>query len=172
MADSNGKDEPPDGTPDPLEQLRNIIGVPIDDDFADIPTPTRWPDIASTDAAVEWEQLRAWVEDLSRRFPHLDHHVTPAAGGGTTATSKRSPPCAPMSAPATQTPLLPAHRWTGSGRFAISPRFSKPGRRTSGAAKRTKPRPPPHIDRQPRLAGLRPADITARQEHEIRKSVQ
>jgi hypothetical protein len=47
MADSNGKGEPPDGARNPLEHLRDIIGVPIDDDFADIPTPTRWPDIPS-----------------------------------------------------------------------------------------------------------------------------
>jgi hypothetical protein len=76
MPDSNGHGEPPH-TRNPLEHLRDIIGVPIDDDFADIPTPTHWPRLASADAADEWNQLRAWVESLCRRFSHLDHHVIP-----------------------------------------------------------------------------------------------
>ena len=76
MGDSNGHHPPPSGR-DPLEHLRDVIGVPLDDDFADIPTPTRWPIVASSDAADQWDQLRSWVEELCERFPALDHHVIP-----------------------------------------------------------------------------------------------
>jgi hypothetical protein len=77
MADSNGQAEPPPSARNPLEQLRDLIGVPIDDDFGDIPTPTRRPELPSADAADEWDLLRVWVEGLCRRFSHLDHHVIP-----------------------------------------------------------------------------------------------
>ena len=61
----------------PLDQIRHMIGVPLDDDFPDIPTPTYWPALPATDAADEWDHLRAWVENLCGRFAHLDHHVIP-----------------------------------------------------------------------------------------------
>jgi hypothetical protein len=54
-----------------------MIGVPLDDDFPDIPTPTYWPALPATDTTDEWEQLRAWVENLCGRFAHLDHHAIP-----------------------------------------------------------------------------------------------
>lgn len=54
-----------------------MIGVPLDDDFPDIPTPTYWLALPATDAADEWGELRAWVENLCGRFAHLDHHVIP-----------------------------------------------------------------------------------------------
>jgi hypothetical protein len=54
-----------------------MIGVPLDDDFPDIPTPTYWPALPASDAADEWGDLRAWVENLCSRFAHLDHHVIP-----------------------------------------------------------------------------------------------
>jgi hypothetical protein len=73
--DTNGG--PPGGRRDPLDQIRHMIGVPVEDDFADIPTPTFWPNLPAADATAEWEQLRAWVEDLCGRFAHLDHHVVP-----------------------------------------------------------------------------------------------
>ncbi len=82
----------------PLDQLARIIGDRIDaaalncdsldngnlddsaydgTDFADIPAPTHWPSLPSTDAASEWDELRTWVEALQGRFVHLDHHVIP-----------------------------------------------------------------------------------------------
>lgn len=39
--------------------------------------PTAWPSIPAEKAASEWQQLRAWVEQLQQRFPHLDGHVIP-----------------------------------------------------------------------------------------------
>ena len=36
-----------------------------------------WPDLSPSDAEREWDPLRAWVELLVSRFPHLDHHVIP-----------------------------------------------------------------------------------------------
>lgn len=76
-----GRNEANGGTPgarhNPLDQIRHMIGVPLDDDFPDIPTPTYWPALPATDTADEWEQLRAWVENLCWRFAHLDHHVIP-----------------------------------------------------------------------------------------------
>ncbi len=86
-------DQQPEGR-NPLDQLAQIIGdrfgsSPFDTahldgsdefdsaEFADVPAPTRWPSLPSADAAAEWEELRAWVEDLQGRFGHLDHHVIP-----------------------------------------------------------------------------------------------
>lgn len=43
----------------------------------DIPSATHWPSIPAGSAAKEWEDLRAWVEQLQHRFAHLDHHVIP-----------------------------------------------------------------------------------------------
>jgi len=78
MTDRNGHQ--PDEQPDDrnrLEQLRDIIGVPLENDFGDIPTPTYWPTIPSADTVDEWNELRSWVDNLCRRFSHLDHHVIP-----------------------------------------------------------------------------------------------
>lgn len=69
-------DEP--GARDPLDELRQIIGDPYDGgDFADVPAPTQWPALPAADAAVQWDELRNWVEALQARFAHLDHHVIP-----------------------------------------------------------------------------------------------
>lgn len=46
-------------------------------DFDDVAAPTHWPSLPSADTAVEWDELRAWVDALQRRFAHLDHHVIP-----------------------------------------------------------------------------------------------
>lgn len=86
-------EQQPDGQ-NPLDQLAQIIGdrfgpSPFDNthqdgsdefdsaEFGDVPAPTHWPSLPSADAAAEWEELRAWVEDLQGRFGHLDHHVIP-----------------------------------------------------------------------------------------------
>ena len=75
-----------DGTGDanhPLDPLAHLLGDDLDTgvfdsgDFADVPAPTHWPSLPSADAPAEWNQLRAWVEQLQRRFAHLDHHVIP-----------------------------------------------------------------------------------------------
>ena len=41
------------------------------------PAATYWPAIPADKTASEWRELRAWVEQLQKRFPHLDHHVIP-----------------------------------------------------------------------------------------------
>lgn len=78
MNEGNGHE--PNEEPDErsrLEQLRDFIGVPLDNDFGDIPTPTYWPTVPSADAVEQWNELRAWVDNLCRRFSHLDHHIIP-----------------------------------------------------------------------------------------------
>ena len=173
MADSNGKGEPPDGIPDPLEHLRDIIGVPIDDDFADIPTPTRWPDIASTGAAVEWEQLRAWVEDLCRRFSHLDHHVIPRCWWrhnshveALAALRDHERSSYSDTAPATA-----ALDWFRALRDITALLNAWTADLGCGKAHQTPATPLASIDHDDWQSFVR-ADITARHEHEIRKSVQ
>ena len=64
-------------TPNPLDELRQLLDDPYDDEFADIPAPTHWPSVPATDAAAQWEELASWVEALRGRFAHLDHHVIP-----------------------------------------------------------------------------------------------
>jgi hypothetical protein len=49
-------------------------GIP---DLDDIPSATHWPSIPTQKAEVEWQELRTWVEQLQRRFAHLDHHTIP-----------------------------------------------------------------------------------------------
>jgi hypothetical protein len=39
--------------------------------------PLYWPDLTALEAGREWGDLRAWVEELVVRFPHLDHHAIP-----------------------------------------------------------------------------------------------
>jgi hypothetical protein len=66
------------GYPRPEEVLGELAFGPYGDpDLAEIPGATYWPEIAALDAAANWEELRAWVEELQRRFSHLDHHVVP-----------------------------------------------------------------------------------------------
>jgi hypothetical protein len=77
MADNNGHNHRGAEARDPLDDLREIIGAPLDDEFPDIPTPTHWPRVPAADAAAEWEELRDWVERLCQRFAHLDHHIIP-----------------------------------------------------------------------------------------------
>ena len=39
--------------------------------------PLFWPAIPAADIVASWAALRAWVEALVVRYPHLDHHVIP-----------------------------------------------------------------------------------------------
>ena len=41
------------------------------------PGPTNWRAIPPDDAPEAWGELRAWVEELVRRYPSFDHHVIP-----------------------------------------------------------------------------------------------
>lgn len=41
--------------------------------------PIHWPTVSPLDAEREWPALRAWVDDLRKRYPEdLDHHVIPS----------------------------------------------------------------------------------------------
>ena len=42
------------------------------------PRPTCWQALEPEEMPDAWAELRAWVEELVRRYPHLDHHVVPA----------------------------------------------------------------------------------------------
>ena len=46
-------------------------------DLDEITGPIHWPDLSADEAAREWAPLRTWVERLTARFFHLDHHVIP-----------------------------------------------------------------------------------------------
>jgi hypothetical protein len=43
----------------------------------EISGPLYWSDLTALEARREWNDLRAWVEELMMRFPHLDHHIIP-----------------------------------------------------------------------------------------------
>ena len=60
-----------------LQDEIDVVGVPLSDDYPDFPIPTHWPQLASADIEGQWNDLRAWVEELCTRFAHLDHHVIP-----------------------------------------------------------------------------------------------
>ena len=73
---SGGRDDPPVGSEPILEAMGlHTAGLPGLDD---IPAATHWPTILSGKTASEWEELRGWVERLTQRFAHLDHHVIPS----------------------------------------------------------------------------------------------
>ena len=67
------------GAPADPEQIRASMGLrPVGlPSFNDIPLATHWPSIPADNAEKAWGDLRNWVEDLQRRFPHLDHHAIP-----------------------------------------------------------------------------------------------
>lgn len=62
----------------PADTLRQLFGVGEDDLIDEIPGATNWPAIDPADTPAAWENLRGWVDDLRRRFDHLDHHIIPA----------------------------------------------------------------------------------------------
>jgi hypothetical protein len=57
-----------------IEALFGTDGPP---DFDDLAGPLYWWQIPASETAQAWEELRAWVEQLLKRFPHLDHHAVP-----------------------------------------------------------------------------------------------
>jgi hypothetical protein len=57
-----------------LAKLYEVAGPP---ELEEIAGPMYWPDLSPDEADEEWDALRAWVEELVMRFPHLDHHVVP-----------------------------------------------------------------------------------------------
>jgi len=56
----------------PFDELMAAAGPPFE-----LPTPTCWWEIPLADLPAEWDELRAWVESLVRRYPHLDVHFIP-----------------------------------------------------------------------------------------------
>jgi hypothetical protein len=46
-------------------------------DLGEVSGPMYWPDLSPSEAEREWGLLRAWVDHLVLRFPHMDHHVIP-----------------------------------------------------------------------------------------------
>ncbi|WP_298347579.1 hypothetical protein [Ferrimicrobium sp.] len=61
-------------THDAYRQLLEELG---DEEDPALSAPTFWPAIRVGDRRSEWNSLRAWVEELVHRYPHLDHHVIP-----------------------------------------------------------------------------------------------
>lgn len=63
-----------DERPSALAQLLEDDGLL---DLDEMTGPIHWPDLSANEAAQEWPALRNWVDDLTARFSHLDHHVIP-----------------------------------------------------------------------------------------------
>ena len=59
----------------PLVEL--MFGAYDEHDLDEIPGATHWPEVLAVETAAQWDELRAWVEQLQERFSHLDHHVIP-----------------------------------------------------------------------------------------------
>jgi hypothetical protein len=59
------------------QRLSELFGADGPPDLDTIAAPLFWPSIPATDISAEWAALRAWVEALVARYPHLDHHVIP-----------------------------------------------------------------------------------------------
>jgi len=66
------EDDDDDDARSPFDELMAAAGPPFE-----LPTPTCWWEIPLADLAAEWDELRAWVESLVRRYPHLDVHFIP-----------------------------------------------------------------------------------------------
>jgi hypothetical protein len=73
--DERGRREIPDV--DRVTALAKLFDAdtPIDPD--ELGGPMYWPDLSPGEAGREWDLLRAWVDHLVLRFPHLDHHAIP-----------------------------------------------------------------------------------------------
>lgn len=59
------------------ESLLDLYGSHGDPDMDTFAPPVFWPAIPAADVVARWAALRAWVEALVVRYPHLDHHVIP-----------------------------------------------------------------------------------------------
>jgi len=55
----------------------DIYGTAGPPDMDTFTPPLFWPAIPAADIGATWADLRAWVEGLVVRYPHLDHHVIP-----------------------------------------------------------------------------------------------
>ena len=64
----------PDTAEDAYRQLLEELGDAEDPALC---SPTFWPAIPVADRRSEWNSLRAWVQELVERYPHLDHHAIP-----------------------------------------------------------------------------------------------
>jgi hypothetical protein len=69
----NNHDDPRPNNP--LAEL--MFGAYDDHDLDEIADATHWPEVLAVEGAAQWEELRAWVEQLQERFSHLDQHVVP-----------------------------------------------------------------------------------------------
>ena len=125
----------------PLDQIRHMIGVPLDDDFPDIPTPTIWPRSPPLTPLTSGNSCEPGSRTYAGASPTSTTTSSPAVGGATTSTSKRWLPCAITNAPATPTPLPPQPRSTGSAPYATSPPCYVPGPRNWAAPPATKTLP-------------------------------
>jgi len=65
-------DDDDDDARSPFDELMAAAGPPFE-----LPTPTCWWEIPLADLPAEWDELRAWVEGLVVRYPHLDVHFIP-----------------------------------------------------------------------------------------------
>ncbi|HVC13228.1 MAG TPA: hypothetical protein VND62_00035 [Acidimicrobiales bacterium] len=89
-------------------------------DLDELTGPVYWPDLTQGEARQEWASLRTWVEPLCERFPHLDHHVIPAAGSSTPVMSKPSRRSATRSESPTPRSLLAPPRSTWHRAFQLT----------------------------------------------------
>ena len=68
---------PPAADPAELGALAALFGPEGPPDLDEIAPPIHWPSLPAPDCRQAWNDLRAWVESLAQRYPHLDHHVIP-----------------------------------------------------------------------------------------------
>jgi hypothetical protein len=57
--------------------LAKLFAAEVSPGLDEVAGPMYWPDLSFGEADQEWDSLRAWVEHLVARFPHVDHHVIP-----------------------------------------------------------------------------------------------
>ncbi|MHB1533914.1 MAG: hypothetical protein ACYC1D_04730 [Acidimicrobiales bacterium] len=78
--DRTGQEGPagPDGQDDArLSALAALFGAGGPPDLDNVTSPVHWPSLPAADTRAEWGELRSWVDNLTERFGHLDHHVIP-----------------------------------------------------------------------------------------------
>ena len=64
--------------PDAREVFAALMSAGGEAEAPEPPGPTNWRAIPAEEAPEAWEELRAWVEELVRRYASFDHHVVPA----------------------------------------------------------------------------------------------